>query len=67
MPVLRRHVSQQLEVLSSGFYSLLDLELTCWPGSLRRSWSAPHEYREIVQCGLLDFEYSSESNTIIVE
>ena len=66
MPVLRHHVSPQLEALSPGLYCLLDLELTCWPGSLQRGWSAPHEYREIVQCGLIDFEYSSKSNTIIV-
>ena len=66
MPVLRHHVSPQLEFLTSGFYRLLDLELTCWPGSLQRVWSAPDEYREIVQCGFIDFEYSSRSNTIIV-
>ena len=35
MPVLRARVSPPLEDLSSGLYRLLDLELTCWPGSLQ--------------------------------
>lgn len=66
MPIHRHHVCPQLDVLSSGLYRLLDLELTCWPGSLTRGWLAPNEYREVVQCGLLDFEYSSGSNSILI-
>jgi len=30
---------------------IFDLEFTAWPGSLQRRWSAPGEFREIVQIG----------------
>jgi inhibitor of KinA sporulation pathway (predicted exonuclease) len=30
---------------------LFDLEFTAWEGSMARSWSLPHEHREIVQIG----------------
>jgi len=66
MLVLHIVISQQLEVLSSGLYRLLGLEFTFWPGSLQDSWSGPHEYGGLVERGLLDFEYSWKSNTILV-
>lgn len=66
MPVFSHHISPQFEFLSSGFYRFFDLELTCWPGSLQRDWSAPHEYRETFKCGLFDFEHCSELYTIVV-
>lgn len=32
---------------------IFDTEYTCWPGSLKRNWSGPNEYQEIVQIGAI--------------
>ena len=42
-----------VSTLPCGEYTLLDTEFTSWKGSLQRNWSLPHEYREIVNIGLL--------------
>lgn len=34
-------------------YTIIDTEFTSWDGSLKRNWSQPSEYREIVNIGLL--------------
>jgi len=46
---------------TEGRVGILDLEFTCWDGSLARGWSGPDEWREIVDIGCLavdggDFE-----------
>ena len=65
MPVLNPRTSPPLEDLLPGPYRLVDLELTCWPGSLHRGWSGPEEFREVVQCGFVDFDYCPHSGQII--
>jgi len=51
---------------NTGKYVIVDLELTCWPGSLAREWSSPGEYREIVQLGFISFLYDSATRIIRV-
>ena len=65
MPILYSRPPTPLHQLVAGRYRLLDLELTCWPGSLQRGWSGTDEYREIVQAGFIDFDYDPTSNCFI--
>lgn len=65
MPLVHSRPSRPLEEFGSGLYRLVDLELTCWPGSLQRCWSGSDEYREVVQCGFVDFEYLPVAKRII--
>lgn len=40
-----------MNVLPEGDFVVADLEYTAWEGSLANGWSAPGEFREIVQIG----------------
>lgn len=40
-----------MKVLPDGDFVVADLEYTAWEGSLANGWSAPGEFREIVQIG----------------
>lgn len=41
----------RMSVLPDGDFVVADLEYTAWEGSLANGWSAPGEFREIVQIG----------------
>jgi hypothetical protein len=40
-----------MKVLPHGDFVVADLEYTAWEGALARGWSAPGDFREIVQIG----------------
>lgn len=56
---LQRPSETVLHVMDYKSVVIFDLEFTAWPGSLERKWTAPGEYREIVQIGAvrLDRDY----------
>jgi inhibitor of KinA sporulation pathway (predicted exonuclease) len=54
MPTLGLPHDRHLEAWpTAGAVAILDLEFTCWEGSLARGWSGPDEWREIVDIGCL--------------
>lgn len=54
MPVLNLPRDRLLESWPvEGHLAILDLEFTCWEGSLGRNWSDPDEWREVVDIGCM--------------
>lgn len=54
MPILDLPRDRLLEAWPTrGPVAILDLEFTCWEGSLGRNWSGPDEWREVVDVGCL--------------
>ena len=35
-------------------FKIFDLEFTSWSNSMKENWSSPHEFREIVEFGVIN-------------
>jgi inhibitor of KinA sporulation pathway (predicted exonuclease) len=47
-------------------YVIFDTEYTAWEGSQARNWSAPGEYREIVQLGAIKVDKGHETDYFLM-
>ena len=56
MPILYSVPPPFLKAWPPREFVILDLEYTCWEGSLERSWSGLNEFREIIQIGSIIVE-----------
>lgn len=61
MPILPFPPSPPVQAFPrNGIIGILDLEFTCWDGSLGRDWSLDWEWREVVQIGLLKVDAAAD-------